>query len=363
LRIDTRLVRTRDDVPIWSSKFEREWTEVLAIQDEISRGIVNSLRLKLGGGRRRYETSGEAYDLYLRARASGANRFPGDDEVVGLFEKAIAKDSSLAPAYAGLAEAYAWKSFARTGDPDREEKLQKMQAAAEEAIQLDPLLAEAHSALGTAFADRGQWEQAEQSFRRAIEIDPNSSAAHDHFSRFYYWPLGRIKEAVREARAAERNDPLSPWAHAELGTVLLTAGGYDEAAHQCQNLPADYEMGMVCLGRARFGQGRPAEAIQVLSSVTQWGYLAYVYAKSGRQAEAEKLMAESPILHPDRSGAQQFALAFAGFGDRDHTMERLERFARGGPVRLGFTLNSPEFAFLSGDLRLKTLRKKVGLPE
>ena len=363
LRIDTRLVRTRDDVPIWSGKFEREWTEVLAIQDEIARGIVNSLRLKLGGGRRRYETSGEAYDLYLRARASAANRSPGDDEVIGLFEKAIAKDSSLAPAYAGLAEAYAWKSFARTGDPDREEKLLKMQAAAEQAIQLDPLLAEAHSALGTAFADRGQWELAERSFRRAIEIDPNSSATHDHFSRFYYWPLGRINEAVREERAAVRNDPLSPWAHAELGTVLLTTGGYDEAADQCQNLPADYQMGLVCLGRARFGQGRTAEAIQVLISVTQWGYLAYVYAKSGRQAEAEKLMAENPILHPESSGAQQFALAFAGFGDRDHTMERLERFARGGPVRLGFTLNSAEFAFLRGDPRLKTLRKKVGLPE
>ena len=157
LRIDTRLVRTRDDVPIWSGKFEREWTEVLAIQDEISRGIVNSLRLKLGAGRRRYETSGEAYDLYLRARALGANRFPGDEEAIGLFEKAIAKDSSLAPAYAGLAEAYAWKSFARTGDPSREEKLQKMQAAAEEAIQLDPLLAEAHSALGqpSPIADNG----------------------------------------------------------------------------------------------------------------------------------------------------------------------------------------------------------------
>jgi tetratricopeptide (TPR) repeat protein len=363
LRIDTRLVRTRDDVSIWSGKFEREWTEVLAIQDEISRGIVNSLRLKLGGGRRRYEASGEAYDLYLRARASGANSFPGDDEAIDLFEKAIAKDSSFAPAYAGLAEGYAWQSFARTGDPNREEKLQKMQAAAERAIQLDPLLAEAHSALGTAFADRGQWEQAERSFRRAIEIDPNSSAAHDHFSRFYHWPLGHIREAVREARAAERNDPLSPWAHAELGTVLLTAGGYDEAAEQCQNLPADYQAGMVCLGRARFGQGRTIEAIHVLSSVTQWGYLAYVYAKSGQQAEAEKLMTENPILHPDRSGAQQFALAFAGLGDKDHTMERLERFARGGPVRLGFTLNSPEFSFLRGDSRMKTLRKKAGLPE
>src|SRR5207253_322018 len=140
---------------------------------------------------------------------------------------------------------------------------------------------------------------------------------------------------------------------------------YDEAAGQCQNLPPDHEWGMICLGRARFGQGRTAEAIQVLSlsSVREWGFLAYVYAKSGRQAEAEKLMAEAPILHPDRRGAFQFALAFAGFGDRDHTIERLERLARVGPVRMGFTLNSPEFAFVLADPRVQALRKKVGLPE
>src|SRR5438270_435929 len=99
-------------------------------------------RLNLGRGRRRYETNEEAYDLYLRARASMTRLFPGDDEVIGLFEKAIARDSSLAPAYAGLAAAYAWKSFSSAGDPNRDEELQKMQAAAEAAIQLDPLLAE-----------------------------------------------------------------------------------------------------------------------------------------------------------------------------------------------------------------------------
>ena len=365
LRINARLVRARDDIPIWSRTFEHEWTDVLSVQDEISRGIVNSLRLKLGRGRRRYETNEEAYDLYLHARASMTRLFPGNDEVIGFFEKAIAKDSSLAPAHAGLAAAYAWKSFSRTEDPSRDEKLQKMQTAAEAAIRLDPLLAEAHLALGTAFAGRGQWEQAEHSFRRAIEIDPNSSAAHGQLSRYYYWPLGRIKEAVREARAVVRNDPLSPQAHSELCDVLLTAGRYDEAASQIENMPADHEWewGRVCLGRARFGQGRTAEAIQVLSSVREWGYLAYVYAKSGRQAAAEKLMAEAPILHPDRRGAHQFALVFAGFGDIDHTIERLERLASAGPVRLGFTLNSPEFAFVRGDPRLKTLREKVGLPE
>ena len=69
LRINAQLVRVRDDFPLWSGKYDRELTDVFAIQDEISRGIVNSLRLKLGRGRRRYETSVEAYDLYLRARA------------------------------------------------------------------------------------------------------------------------------------------------------------------------------------------------------------------------------------------------------------------------------------------------------
>src|SRR6185295_5031969 len=202
LRINARLVRVRDDIPIWSGKLEPEWTDVLSVQNEISRGIVNSLRLNLGRGRRRYGTNREAYDLYLHARASMTRLFPGNDEVIGLFEQAIARDSSLAPAYAGLAAAYAWKSFQKAGDPNRDEKLQRMQAAAEAAIRSDPLLAEAHSALGTAFANRGQWDRGVHSYRRAIEIDPNSSTTHGHFSRFYYWPLGRIKEAVWEARAA-----------------------------------------------------------------------------------------------------------------------------------------------------------------
>src|ERR1043165_1544472 len=72
-----------------------------------------------GRGRRRYETNQEAYDLYLHARASMTRLFPGNDEVTGLFEKAIARDSSLAPAYAGLATAYAWRSFSNVGDPNR----------------------------------------------------------------------------------------------------------------------------------------------------------------------------------------------------------------------------------------------------
>jgi TolB-like protein len=88
-RVNTQLVRARDDSPVWSGRFDREVTDVLAVQDEISRGIVNSLRLKLGHGRRRYETNTEVYDMYLRARAAATRTFPGRPEVIDLFEKAV----------------------------------------------------------------------------------------------------------------------------------------------------------------------------------------------------------------------------------------------------------------------------------
>jgi hypothetical protein len=116
LRIDVQLVRVHDDFPLWSGKFDRELTDIFAIQDEISVGIVNNLRLKLGGGRRRYETSVEAYDLYFRARAQAEqrNRAPAL-QAAGIYRQVIAKDPSFAPAYAGLASAYAASPRRRPG--------------------------------------------------------------------------------------------------------------------------------------------------------------------------------------------------------------------------------------------------------
>src|SRR5262249_26691918 len=149
--------RTRDDFPVWSERYDRDLTGVLAAQDDISRSIVNSLRLKLGRGRRRYETSAEAYDLYLRARALQIQLgFKGVLQSVGLLEQAAAKDPTFAPAQAGLAWAYA----ARSGDdrPDLTGDLPKMRSAMEKVLRLDPLLAEAHTALGVAYARDAQWD-------------------------------------------------------------------------------------------------------------------------------------------------------------------------------------------------------------
>jgi tetratricopeptide (TPR) repeat protein len=348
---------------LWSGRYDRELTDVFAIQDEISRGIVNSLRLKLGRGRRRYETNVEAYDLYLRACALEIRGgLLGWIQSIGPYEEVIAKDPSFAPAYAGLAAAHA----ARSGQSelDRANEMTKMRAAAEKAIQLDPLLAEAHDALGLVYARDAQWKQSESSFRRAIELDPSRPESHYHFAMFLLLPLNRTKEGLQQIRLAEKADPLSPNVQEKVTWVLIRTGRYNEALDHWQNLPADYYHRSGYLARIRIGQGRIDEAIQLLASAGNDGdpdatrsELGYAYARAGRHEEAEKLAAGLP-------DPIERALIFAGLGDKDRTFEALDRAAVTGPVRIGRdVLNKPEFALLRGDPRVKALRKKVGLPE
>jgi tetratricopeptide (TPR) repeat protein len=349
----------QDDVPVWSQKFDREVTDVFAIQEEISRGIVNSLRLKLGKGRRRYETSIEAYDFYLRARALQLED-RGFRLSLPLFENAITKDPSFAPAYAGLAAASATLSGTGNNSDRRENDLGTMRAAAEKAVQLDPLLPEGHDALGMAYARDGHWGQSEASFRRAIELDPNRSLSHADYGMQLLLVLGRIEEAIRQFQVAERLDPSLSEVHFFLGYGLTSAGRFDEAAIKCEKLPADYQARYECLGRARLGQGRIEEAIELFShEVTRGtrGWLGYAYARAGHREDAERVEAE---VSPNPFSQ---ALIFAGLRDKERTLEALDRMVDLGPLRIGRALTFPEFAFLRGDPRVKTLRKKVGLPE
>ena len=154
LQINAQLVQVAGDVPLWAERFDRELKDIFAIQDEISRAIVNTLALTPGNSQRRYDTNLKAYELYLKARELVDRRsaFPAQ-QAVKLFEQAIASDPSFALGYAGLAEAYAAASTEIQG-PFRpaaippETALALMGPAAETALRLDPLLAEAHAAMG-----------------------------------------------------------------------------------------------------------------------------------------------------------------------------------------------------------------------
>ena len=355
LRINAQLVRVHDDFPLWSGKYDLEATDIFAIQDEISRGIVNILRLKLGRGRRRYDTSVEAYDLYLRGRALEVRpALGGMSRAVPRFEETIAKDASFAPAYAGIAVGYAALSGFDELEPDeRADQLSKMRAAARKAIELDPLLPEAYEALGVVYARDAQWEQSERSFRRAIELDPNSSSIRYNFASALLAPLNRLTEAVAQVQFAAKSDPLSPQIQHALAHELFDTGHFQEAVAHCQQ---------PCI-EALLLSGKAAEAIPILESRnnadltrTGSGELGRAYALAGRREDAER------IAQIQWRPIEQAAI-FVALGDKDRAFEALERAIPLGPVRVGRDLTYPELAPLRGDPRLTSLRKKLGLPE
>jgi tetratricopeptide (TPR) repeat protein len=296
-----------------------------------------------------YERS-QAYPIYLSARAAYHPGREIPDANVDIYQEAISKDADFAPAYAGLAAAYAFGSSRPIGE--RKDSFMSMRAAAERAIQLDPLSAEGHDAMGVVYARLGQWSQSEQSFRRAIELDPNKAMTRLDLAMNLLLPLGWISNALQQVRLAEKSDPLSADVQDVYAYILILASEFDEAEEHCKKSGAPAE----CLGRIRMGQGRIEEAIQILTAVPNSRYLGYAYGRAGRRAEAEKLARIS-------AGALQQALVYAGLGDKERTLEALDRMTELGPVRVGRTLTFPELNFLRSDTRTRALRQRVGLPE
>jgi adenylate cyclase len=151
-RITAQLVEVADDVPLWAGQFDRDIQssgDVFVVLDEISRAIVNRLRLTLGRGQRRYDLDLDTYELYLKGRAPAARKdVPSLEEAAGLFEQVIVKDPAFAPAHAGLANAYALMSEPTSSQLPFETAHAILRPAAIKARELDPLLAEAHAAMG-----------------------------------------------------------------------------------------------------------------------------------------------------------------------------------------------------------------------
>jgi TolB-like protein/Flp pilus assembly protein TadD len=364
LRADVQLVRAHDGVPLWSGHFDRRIGDIFEVEDEIALAIVNTLRLHLGRGRRRYETSVAAYDDYLGARAI---RFGADPsrfvERISGFERALGRDPTFAPAYAGLASTYAIESVQFPPDHPLDE-LTKLRAAADKALEIDPLLPEAYEALAMADARDARWRAAEQEFRHAIETDPHDSRTRAEFAMWLLAVLGRSGEAIEQARRAEIDDPLASDVQIASALSLMEAGRYEEAESHCAKLPSDVSLRAQCLGRARLGQGRIEDGIATLRVAAEdhfnpqtLGFLGYALARAGQREEAQRMVA-------DPKGPNEEALIYAGLGDKDRTIDALERMAARGAQRAGQYLYSPELSsLLAGDPRLPALRKVIGLPE
>ena len=346
VRINVQLVDVSSGVPLWADRFDSDVADVLAVQDEISRAIVNRLRLKLGTGQRRYDTDPQVYELYLKARALTHRRGFKDPAVaVDLFTQVIARDGAFAPAHAGLANAYGWLSMFPLQTVPLGNALAVMRPAATRALELDPRLAEAHAAMGWVLSRERDWRGAEASFERALALDPSLVSTHVGYSFSTLKPQERYTDAERVLSMAVDRDPLSLEAASEMAALYYVTGRFDDAIALLERLTAeDGQLPLVRreLGRALTFAGRAAEAIPLLEETTSRHYLTHAYVKVGRRADAERLYAEH------RAVANRRAVIAAALGDRDRVFDALEQMMADEPHRVAQHLIQPEFALLRG---------------
>src|SRR5207253_7952737 len=203
LRVSAQLTSAVDGVELWSERYEREAKDVFAVQDEIARSIVGALQLTLAAGG--HTTQGtkdlEAYDLYLRGRYFLNRRGLGLERAAEYFTEAIARDSSFARAYAGLALSYLGLPFYK--DEPATQYFARATAAAERAVRLDPSLAEAHTALASAYRNSYRWDESLPEYQRALTLDPKDALLHSQYSNTLYG-MGHMAEEIGRASCRER---------------------------------------------------------------------------------------------------------------------------------------------------------------
>jgi serine/threonine-protein kinase len=345
LRVTAQLVKASDGYHLWSQRFDREMTDVFAIQDEISQAIVEKLRLRLSGDRplvKRYTENLAAYDLCLKAR-SHLLRMTQEGRETGrrYCEQAIALDPNYALAYVMLAESFFWSAF--WGSMPPREAFAGAKSAAIEALRLDDTIADAHSALGTVLGcGEFDWTGAEREFTRAMELNPSSASIRYNYAWCYalwfLYPLGRVEQALTEMRRAVELDPVDPFYNTLLGYLLGVMRQFEPAIAQLQHtidLDPSFFFSHWFLSITYAYVGRFEEAIALAEKANglsgghalTLGTLSSLYGRVGRMAEARQLLEE--LMARRRLGyVPSSALAWAhnGMGEPD---ESLEWFAKG----------------------------------
>jgi serine/threonine protein kinase/tetratricopeptide (TPR) repeat protein len=376
LQVDVRLLQASTGVVLWNQPFDTEIGKVFAVRDRITQHVAERIGVQGAISRRAYDRNPEAYGLYLAARALVSRRLVlGPQKAIEYFQQAIAIAPDFAPAYAGMADAYAHMSLPTYQGMPANKAQGLMLTAALKALELDPDLAEAHAAMGIVAARDLDWSRSQHEFQAAIALNPSLSQVYTNYSFFTLRPLRKFEEAEQLLEIALKSDPLSLDVWREIGQLYFTIGRYDEAIDLLQRVRAvdpEFPAVDVVLARALACRGRIPEALALYDAIASHGpagaltasrppegvphYLAYAYVKAGRRSDAERLAAEND-QYPYRA-----TIIYAALGDADRAFEALQRTADREPQRVPLLLTWPEMASLRGDPRFAAIEKRFGLP-
>jgi TolB-like protein/class 3 adenylate cyclase len=341
VRITAQLIDARADRHLWAKSFERDSRDVLALQSELASAIASEINVQLTPGEQARLTSAqsvnpEAHDAYLKGRYF-FNR-PSDENLskaIKQFEEAVRLDSSFAPAYSGLSDAYLWAAF-NEGVITATEGKSKAKAAAEKALALNPASAEAHTSLANYKSwYEHDWAGAEKEFRRAIELNPNLAFAHDQFGLTLACQ-GRFDESIVEGRRAVELDPLDPAIAIDNTMALVGQGQFQKAQDEARRgaeLDPTFFFPQMQFGWFDLQQGNARAAVPKLEKAAAMeappfvtAYLGYAYGAAGDKAKALATIEEIR-----KKGVGTFvppfnlALVYLGLGDHALALDYLEQ--------------------------------------
>ncbi len=361
VRITVQLIQANPERHLWSEGYERNLTDVIALQHEVAQAIVRELRVSLIPQQHALgnasSVSPEAYDSYLKGYFFLRKMSPeGIKRSFDFFQQAISQDPGYGPAYVGLGQAYILSGDRHVLPP--KEAYAKALPLIMKALSLDDTLSEAHSSLAFILQTNWDWAGAEREYLRAIGLEPGDARAHQWYGIFLE-EMGRNEAALVENRRARQLDPTARGINAGLAINLAVSGHPDEALEEAkaavemddQSAPAHMALGLVYTKKHMAEEAiREVQRAVALSEGNSGykGFLAYSYAKFGQAAEAcrvaEQMNQQAALSYVAPS---DLATAHLGCGRKEEAFQYLEK---------GYREHDPSLGSIKGDFTLDELR-------
>jgi TolB-like protein/cytochrome c-type biogenesis protein CcmH/NrfG len=364
--ITARLIRASTGNQLWTNEFNGSTADLLELQSNVATAIADQIRAEITPAERQRiaktsrKVAPEAHDAYLLGRYQlgqiDPERYP---KAVASLRRAVSLQPDYAEAYATLS--YALRAHRIAGGPAAFDEIRR---AAFKALELDPDLADAHSAVGAVSTDEWQWERAEQEFRRAVDLNPDSQVTCDCYAGLLSI-LGRHPEAIALAQRMAKVNPMVSASFASLGERLYEGRRYPEA-EAAFRLALDMEpqnlVALGLLGAVYQVTGRADATVRLYegSDMRESPHMAAALAAAGRRREAMDLLrVAEPKASSDYLG---FARAYAFLGDKDRAFKWLTRAFDERGVYIEWAQVSPTYDVFRDDPRFAELVARLHLP-
>jgi len=379
VHITAHLTQVSDQTQLWADSYSRSEGDVLALQSDVAGAIARQIQLKLtpqeqarlGTAR---PVNPKAHDAYLRGRAEWNKRTPqAIQAAISDFQQAVAEDPLYAPAYAGLADAFALLGSVPNDALPPREAMPKAEQAAEKAIECDNSLANAHVSLAyIRMVYDWKLPEAQQQFQEALELNPGYATGHEWYA-LYLAATGQEEAAIAEIEKAQELDPLSTIMDLTAAQIFLYAGQNEGALEQCRRaLERDPDFYLVYYFRGRaleqkhllpeaiadFQKGSTLSGGSPLIAMA----LGHAYAISGRTQEANNLLAGLISLSKQRYVPAVYMVGVAaGLGDRSEAFRWLNQAIRDRCDYVVFLGHEPGLENLRSDERFRQAMNGAGL--